>query len=195
MGPEVEFFFLVLELIIFILCLVGNILVCYVMVSKENLKTSTSKYIFSMSIADLLCGVIAIPTGVLQAWDFRPHDFESCSTLMILIVLTSGASLTSVLALSISRFWAICFPFSYRYFNSARLDTVIIVVFWILPVVTMIPLAFDTDMRHRFDNKCRMTTILNFSTMRLQSGFTLLYIALLIVLHFFMYRRLAEQVS
>lgn len=195
MNEDVVAFFLALELIIFILCLIGNLLVCYVMVFKENLKSSSSKYIFSMSVADLLVGIIAIPTGGLQAMDFRPHNFEACATLMIMIVLSSGASLTSVLALSISRFWAICFPFSYRNQNTARLDSLIIVTFWILPVLTIFPLLFDSGMRSRFDNKCKMTTILSFNTMRLQSVFTLMYIALMIVLHYFMYKRLSVQAS
>jgi 7 transmembrane receptor (rhodopsin family) len=186
---------LVSELVIFILCVFGNAVVCYVMIFREKLKSSASMYILSISVADLLVGLIAIPTGGLQAVHHQPHNFEACLTLLLLVVVVSGASLTSVFALTVGRFWAICFPFSYHSFNTFRLNGIIIAISWIFPVLTIMPLLFDYGIKERFDNKCRMTTILSFHAMWLQSFSVLMYVALLIVLHCVMYRTLLKQAS
>jgi 4-amino-4-deoxy-L-arabinose transferase-like glycosyltransferase len=165
---------LVCELIIFVTCVFGNAVVCYVMIFKDKVKNSASMYILSMSVADLLVGLIAVPTGGLQAMDHRPHNFEACATLLLLVVGISGVSLS---------------------FNTFRLNGIIITISWIFPFLTIIPLLFDDGIRDRFDGKCRMTTILSFQTMWVQSFLVLMYIALMIVLHCIMYKTLSDQAS
>jgi 7 transmembrane receptor (rhodopsin family) len=186
---------LVCELIMFVTCVFGNAVVCSVMIFKEKFKNSSSMYILSMSVADLLVGLIAIPTGGLQALNHRPHNFAACTSLLLSIVVISGASISSVFALTIGRFWAICFPFSYNNLDTFRLNGIIITISWIFPLFLIVPVLFDDGIRDRFDGKCRMSTILGSRTMWVHSSLFLLYIAVMIVLHCIMYRTLSVQVS
>lgn len=186
--------FLVCEFTAFALCVLGNLIVIYVMISKERLKNSASMYILSTSIADLLVGFIAIPYGVLQALDQRPHDFEKCFILMSLMMVVSGSTLTSMIALSVGRFWAICFPFSYRNQNTFRLNLIIIAASWITSVMAVMPLFTDQEIRSRFNKKCTITTFLTFSTFRTHSVTSTIYTVVIILLYFSMYRALTKQV-
>jgi 7 transmembrane receptor (rhodopsin family) len=55
-----------LETIAFILSVFGNLMVCYVMIYKTKLVGFSSRFILSMSIADMLIGLVAIPTAVFK---------------------------------------------------------------------------------------------------------------------------------
>lgn len=56
--------FLVCEVVVFVLSVFGNLVVCYVMIFKHELRKPSSKYILSTSVADLLVGLVIIPTGI-----------------------------------------------------------------------------------------------------------------------------------
>lgn len=196
---EVEAFlwivFYTCEVFAFVLCLIGNLIVSYVMVFKDRLKNPASMYILSTSTADLLVGVITIPFAVLQSFDLRPHGFEACSVLMILTIVVTGESLASMIALSVGRFWAICFPFSYKAQSKRLANGIIIVISWVVPVLTIIPILFDQELEGRFmKTKCTMMTFVNFHTMRIHSVSSCIHTSLMILLYFFMYLKLSKQV-
>jgi hypothetical protein len=188
-------FLIISEFVAFVLCVFGNLVVCYVMVYKERLETSSSLHILSTSVADLLVGLIVIPTRVLWFLGPMPYSFEPCLILVVATVIVSGVSLTAVLALSVGRFWAICFPFSYRRKNSRQLNGFIILVSWILPSLSLIPMFFDEKVGSRFENKCIMMTVLTFHSMKIISITSLMYSVLMVLLHYCMYRKLSKQVS
>jgi 7 transmembrane receptor (rhodopsin family) len=58
--------YLVLEAIAFFLSIFGNLVVCYVLIFKTKLTGYASRFILSVSIADILVGMIAIPKAVLM---------------------------------------------------------------------------------------------------------------------------------
>lgn len=66
MDVEIIFLlvFLVCEVIVFVLSVFGNLAVSYVMIFKKKLRKPSSKYILSTSVADLLVGLVTIPTGI-----------------------------------------------------------------------------------------------------------------------------------
>lgn len=58
--------YLVYEVGLFLMSVIGNSIVCYVMISKKKLTRPSMKYIFSMAVADLLGGLIGIPVGLMK---------------------------------------------------------------------------------------------------------------------------------
>lgn len=66
MNQILVFAYLILEAIAFILSVFGNLMVCYVMLYKSKLVGFSSRFILSMSIADMLIGLIAIPTAIVK---------------------------------------------------------------------------------------------------------------------------------
>jgi hypothetical protein len=58
--------FLTVEIITFVVGVFGNVAVSYVIITKKKLRKSSTKYILSTSLADLLSVLITIPIGVLK---------------------------------------------------------------------------------------------------------------------------------
>lgn len=75
--------YLTCEAIAFVFCVFGNLMICYVVLFKIKLDSfSLSKrFILSVSVADLLIGLVAIPYGIVKVeFPGLSHNF-----LMILI--------------------------------------------------------------------------------------------------------------
>lgn len=58
--------FVLLELVAFVLSVFGNIIVLYVMTREKKLRRKSNFFIISIAVADLLIGLIEIPTSFLN---------------------------------------------------------------------------------------------------------------------------------
>lgn len=64
---------------IFLLCMVGNILVCLVVLENRCMRTVTNLFILNLAISDLLVGIFCIPTTLVDTLItgnslFKVHD-------------------------------------------------------------------------------------------------------------------------
>lgn len=57
---------IIFESVAFIISVLGNSIIIYVLISKRKLSRISNKYILSVAIADLLFGIYVIPLGVVQ---------------------------------------------------------------------------------------------------------------------------------
>ncbi|GAA6084802.1 neuropeptide FF receptor 1 like 2, partial [Tachysurus ichikawai] len=53
-------------LFIFLLCMVGNGLVCLIVLENRRMRTVTNLFIFNLAVSDLLVGVFCIPTTLVD---------------------------------------------------------------------------------------------------------------------------------
>lgn len=51
---------------IFLLCMIGNILVCLIVLENRRMRTVTNLFIFNLAISDLLVGIFCIPTTLVD---------------------------------------------------------------------------------------------------------------------------------
>ncbi|CAG5919974.1 unnamed protein product [Menidia menidia] len=51
---------------IFLLCMVGNILVCLIVLENRCMRTVTNFFILNLAISDLLVGIFCIPTTLVD---------------------------------------------------------------------------------------------------------------------------------
>lgn len=51
---------------IFLLCMVGNILVCFIVVENRRMRTVINLFILNLAISDLLVGIFCIPTTLVD---------------------------------------------------------------------------------------------------------------------------------
>lgn len=51
---------------IFLLCMVGNILVCLIVLKNHRMRTVTNLFILNLAISDLLVGIFCIPTTLVD---------------------------------------------------------------------------------------------------------------------------------
>lgn len=58
--------YIVAYLFIFALCMVGNSLVCFVVLKNARMRTVTNLFILNLAISDLLVGIFCVPTTLVD---------------------------------------------------------------------------------------------------------------------------------
>ncbi|KAJ7305140.1 hypothetical protein JRQ81_011020 [Phrynocephalus forsythii] len=58
--------YIVAYLLIFALCVVGNSLVCFVVLKNKQMRTVTNLFILNLAISDLLVGIFCVPTTLVD---------------------------------------------------------------------------------------------------------------------------------
>lgn len=58
--------FVLAYFLIFLLCMVGNILVCLIVVENRHMRTVINLFILNLAISDLLVGIFCIPTTLVD---------------------------------------------------------------------------------------------------------------------------------
>ncbi|NWI63197.1 NMUR2 protein, partial [Todus mexicanus] len=143
-GPRRSHLFLPMALVytlIFIVGVVGNFLVCLVILKHRNMKTPTNYYLFSLAISDLLVLLFGMPLEVYEMWSNYPFLFGpvGCYLKTALFETVCFASILSVTTLSVERYIAILHPFRAKLESTRKRALRTIVVLWVLSVLFALP--------------------------------------------------------
>uniref|UniRef100_A0A8R1I4B6 G_PROTEIN_RECEP_F1_2 domain-containing protein n=2 Tax=Caenorhabditis japonica TaxID=281687 RepID=A0A8R1I4B6_CAEJA len=83
---------------------IGNLMVFYVILTKKSLQTSTNRLVLSLTISDLLLGILILPFAIIQEhtneWLF---GHVGCRLWLSVDVFLSTASIYNLLAISFDR--------------------------------------------------------------------------------------------
>lgn len=58
--------FIVAYVLIFLLCMVGNALVCFTVLRNRHMRTVTNMFILNLAVSDLLVGIFCMPTTLVD---------------------------------------------------------------------------------------------------------------------------------
>ncbi|KAK2098514.1 Neuropeptide FF receptor 1 [Saguinus oedipus] len=58
--------FIVAYAFIFLLCMVGNTLVCFIVLKNRHMRTVTNMFILNLAVSDLLVGIFCMPTTLVD---------------------------------------------------------------------------------------------------------------------------------
>lgn len=64
--PATAAIFIVSYLLIFVVCMVGNGVVCFIVLRSKNMWTVTNLFILNLAVSDLLVGIFCMPTTLLD---------------------------------------------------------------------------------------------------------------------------------
>lgn len=64
--PSVAAIFIASYLLIFLMCMVGNGMVCFIILRSRNMRTVTNLFILNLAISDLLVGIFCMPTTLVD---------------------------------------------------------------------------------------------------------------------------------
>lgn len=106
----------------------------FVILRNKNLHNATNWILFSLSVSDLLVGLIVTPLNLLNLLGTLYLKEWICILLNICIVCVPLVSLFHLLAVAFERYIGILHPFRHRTLVTCRRTAVIIVLSWILPV-------------------------------------------------------------
>ena len=112
---------------------VGNLLVCFVILSQAKMKTSMNYYLLSLAIADL--GVLLMYPVILLKYLF-PFRWllgkHACHYLYVTVEVFFGASVWSITAIAVERYRNIVGPQRYQIQHRSRVGTFVIIgVVWL----------------------------------------------------------------
>nr|QTW97893.1 gonadotropin-inhibitory hormone receptor 3 [Carassius auratus red var.] len=125
-------------LFIFLLCLMGNALVCVIVLRNRHMRTVTNIFILNLAVSDLLVGIFCIPTtlvdNLITGWPFS-------NTICKLSGLVQGtsvcASVFTLVAIAVDRFRCIVYPFKPKL--TLFVAKVSIGMIWVLALTIMFP--------------------------------------------------------
>lgn len=76
---------------IFLLCMVGNTLVCCIVLENRRMRTVINLFIFNLAVSDLLVGIFCIPTTLVDnlitgASSGLPSDNSRCLRFELVVI-------------------------------------------------------------------------------------------------------------
>ncbi|XP_077157282.1 neuropeptide FF receptor 2 isoform X2 [Paroedura picta] len=132
--------FIISYLLIFLLCMIGNGVVCFIVLRSKHMRTVTNLFILNLAVSDLLVGIFCMPTtlldNIISGW---PFGNTVCKMNGMIQGISVSASVFTLVAIAVDRFRSIVYPFKQKLTISTAI--VIIVVIWVLAVAIMCPSA------------------------------------------------------
>ncbi|XP_022165400.1 RYamide receptor-like [Myzus persicae] len=131
---------------VFIVSLVGNGLVCYVVMSSTQMQSATNMFIVNMAVGDLVMTLFCVPfpfvtSFLLQYWPLENYVCQTFTFGKIVAVLVSAYTLV---AISVNRYIAIMWPLKQR--TRKHQAKYIIALVWIMSVITSFPFLLATSL-------------------------------------------------
>jgi neuropeptide F receptor len=136
----VQALFCVIYTIIFVLGLLGNVLVCFVVIRNKAMQTVTNLFISNLALSDILLCIFAVPFTPL--YSFR-GSWSWGSLLCHIMPFAQGCSVyistLTLMSIAIDRFFVIIYPFRPR----MKIETCItvIIMIWTFSVTVTMPYA------------------------------------------------------
>lgn len=142
--------FTILNVLLFISGLLGNIAVCIVIKRHSNMHTATNYYLFSLAVSDLTLLVFGVPNDVAVYWHQYPWALgEFCCKLRALLSeMASYVSVLTIVAFSTERYLSICYPLYLYTMSGLQRAKRIIFCLWLVSFVFALPFAIFTNIHY-----------------------------------------------
>ncbi|XP_016147299.1 adenosine receptor A2b-like [Sinocyclocheilus grahami] len=134
LNKDFDVLYMILELLIALLSILGNVLVCWAVGLNSNLQSITNFFVVSLAVADIAVGVLAIPFSILISTGFCAN-FYGCLFIACFVLVLTQSSIFSLLAIAIDRFIAIKIPLRYNSLVTGQRARGIIAICWVLSVI------------------------------------------------------------
>ncbi|XP_035494869.1 adenosine A2a receptor a isoform X1 [Scophthalmus maximus] len=133
-DPIASVFYIILELLIAVFSVLGNVLVCWAVCLNSNLQSITNFFVVSLAVADIAVGVLAIPFAIVISIGFC-SNFYGCLFIACFVLVLTQSSIFSLLAIAIDRYIAIKIPLRYNGLVTGQRARGIIAICWILSII------------------------------------------------------------
>ena len=188
-----------IEVIIAVVAIFGNSLVLYVIYKNKPLRTITNYFVTSLATADLLVGVLGIPSALITGNGY-PHNFIGCLLLSSTVIILTQISVFGLLTIAIERFYAINNPFSYHRKFTGKTAGIIILISWIAAIMMGLPPVFGWNLGPNEKNTCSFVTVIDLKYMVYFNFFGCVLTPLLIIFAIYVYifyivRKQSQQIA
>lgn len=126
--------------LIFVVALLGNTFICYIVLSSPRMRTVTNYFILNLSIGDVLITLLCVPfTCISMINQYWPFGSFLCPVISYVQALSVFISAYTMVAISIDKYMLIMWPLKPRI--SKRAATFAILVIWVIAGLTVLPTA------------------------------------------------------
>ncbi|XP_019635255.1 PREDICTED: neuropeptide FF receptor 2-like [Branchiostoma belcheri] len=139
--------FILSYLLIFLLCLIGNMMVCFAILRIPRMRTVTNYFLMNLAVSDLLVAFFCIPftlvDNILLGWQFGD---VMCRLTPAVQVVSVAASIFTLVAVAIDRFYSVVYPTEPKLTGKSMLK--ILVAVWVFALVFSVPQTLLMEDKH-----------------------------------------------
>ncbi|KAM5284311.1 neuropeptide FF receptor 2 isoform 1-T2 [Hipposideros larvatus] len=154
---QVAAIFIISYFLIFFLCMVGNTVVCFIVMRNKHMHTVTNLFILNLAISDLLVGIFCMPItlldNIIAGW---PFGSTMCKISGLVQGISVAASVFTLVAISVDRFRCVVYPFKPKL--TVKTALVIIVIIWVLAIAIMSPSAIMLDVQEEIYYRVKLNS-------------------------------------
>uniref|UniRef100_A0A8C0GJ48 Olfactory receptor n=1 Tax=Chelonoidis abingdonii TaxID=106734 RepID=A0A8C0GJ48_CHEAB len=111
-DPQMQIFFFLVFLVIYLITLSGNIMIMVVIRADSHLQTPMYFFLFHLSFVDICYSSVTVPNA-LRNFLHKTISVNGCLVQMFLFILSAGAEIFILSAMAYDRYAAICDPLHY----------------------------------------------------------------------------------
>lgn len=122
---------------------VGNLIVCMVIVRQTTMHTATNYYLFNLAVSDMVYMLFGAPFEIVVFWHQYPFLFGLvfCKFRTLITEACSYVSVLTIVVFSMERYLAICYPLASYAMSGLKRATRIIAAIWLTSLLSAIPFA------------------------------------------------------
>ncbi|XP_062607917.1 RYamide receptor-like [Saccostrea cucullata] len=148
-----ECVFLILYSSITVVALVGNFVVCYIIITEKMLQSVTNLFLLNIAVADIMKTLILVPFSfipnlILAYWPFGSF---MCPFVLYAQIVTVFASAFTLVAMSADRYAAIIYPLRPKLTHKGAVC--ICGAVWLIAFIVPIPTAITGKVQIAFENR------------------------------------------
>ena len=128
-----EYIYIAAETVVGILTVVTNGLVLLAMMRYRRLRTVTNCYIGSLSVADMLVGLLVPPLLAVSKAGL-PRNFYACVLINSLVLVCVNISVLSLFCVALDRYWAVLHPVARLKVATKGRALLIVAATWVLGI-------------------------------------------------------------
>lgn len=128
----------------------GNLLTMVVVLKYKEMRTTTNLYLSSMALSDLFI-FACMPLDLYRVWKERPWIFGDllCKLFQFVSESCTYSTILSITALSVERYFAICFPLRAKTVITKSRVKVVICLLWTLALACAAPIFILVSVRYQ----------------------------------------------
>ncbi|XP_071379547.1 pyroglutamylated RF-amide peptide receptor [Centroberyx affinis] len=144
--------FVIMYAVIFMLALVGNSLVVYIVVKKRAMQTATNIFICSLAVSDLLITFFCIPFTLLQNISSEwLGGVLVCKTVPFVQTTAIVTGILTMTCIAIERYQGIVYPLKMRRQYTSKRAYKMLGLVWIASVMVGSPMLFVQQLEVKYD--------------------------------------------
>ncbi|XP_030066614.1 olfactory receptor 1019-like [Microcaecilia unicolor] len=147
--PEMQLFLFILFLIIYLMCLTGNLLIIFTVCSDSHLHSPMFFFLCNLSFLEICYVTVTMPKllAVLIAQN-KTISFMQCMIQMYLFLVCTDVEFYLLTAMAYDRYVAICKPLHYTIIMNKKVSIILAIASWI--IAFLMPVSYVTLISQSF---------------------------------------------